>query len=195
MSYDYQKIKNKVENLVKEACGKTVVRDRIWEFHIIPVVKFSKRLGEKFEADLEVLELAALLHDYASILDRKFDKDHHIESIKLAREILSEMNFPEKKIDHIADCIEAHRGSLKQEHKTIESKLLASADAMSHISEPVAMMHLAFRVLDNKVIEGASWLRGKIERSWKKTIPEGQEMIREDYDRIVKILDDVIGKE
>ncbi|MDA3815221.1 MAG: HD domain-containing protein [Patescibacteria group bacterium] len=195
MHYDYQKIKKEVEKLVKDACDKTVVRDRIWEFHIIPVVKFSKQLGRELGADLEILELSALLHDYASILDRDFDKNHHIESAKKAQEILTELNFPRNKVNHIVDCIEAHRGSIKQEHKTLESEILASADAMSHISEPVSMLHLAFRVLDNKVIEGSSWLRGKIQRSWEKTIPEGQEMIRNDYERIVKMLDDVIEKE
>ncbi len=194
MNYDYQNIKKEVEILVKEACERTVVRDRIWEFHIVPVVTFSKKLGEKLGADLEVLELSALLHDYASILDRKFDKIHHIESAKKAREILAEMNFLEDKINHVADCIEAHRGSIKQKHKTIESKILASADAMSHISEPVSMMHLAFRVLDNKVVEGASWLKEKIKRSWEKTMPEGQEMIKEDYERIVKILENAIER-
>jgi uncharacterized protein len=194
MNYDYQNIKEEVEVLVKETCDKTVVRDRIWEFHIIPVVAFSKKLGDKFEADLEVLELSALLHDYASILDRKFDKEHHIESAKKAREILTELSFPEDKINHVVDCIESHRGSIKQEHKTIESKILASADAMSHISEPVSMMHLAFRVLDNKVVEGASWLREKIKRSWEKTMPEGQEMIKEDYEKIVRMLNDSIER-
>ncbi len=192
--YNYPKIKKEVETLVKNACFKTVTRDRIWEFHIIPVVRFSKELGGKFGADLEVLELAALMHDYANILDRKIEKDHHTRSAELAREILAELSFPENKIKHVADCIEAHRGSVRQKHKTIESEILASADAMSHISEPVAMMHLAFRVLDNKVIEGASWLRGKIERDWEKMMPEGREIIKDDYEKMMKMLDDTIKR-
>jgi len=44
----------------------------------LPVVKHSLKLGKQLKADLEVLELAALFHDYANLVDnKKFDKEHH----------------------------------------------------------------------------------------------------------------------
>jgi len=140
------------------------------------------------KADLKVLELAALLHDYASILDPSFVKNHHVHGARLAGEVLKKLKVSPEKVKVIQNCIMSHRGSIKSERKSIEEKILASADAMSHFTELASMFYLAYGVHKLKTKEGAQWLKGKLERSWAKIMPEGKDMVRKDYLVAMKIL-------
>ena len=192
--YNYNKIKREVERIVKQANDnrKNQFTDTVWQYHIQPVVKHSLILGKKLKADMEILELSALLHDYASLVDKKLYKEHHLHGARLAGEILSNLNYPEEKIKHIKDCILSHRGSLNIKKKTIEAKILASADAMAHITELVDMFYLTFGVYSLKTTAGAKWLKGKLIRDWQKIMPEGKKIIKEEYNSAIKLLDKAI---
>jgi uncharacterized protein len=193
-NYNYQKIKKEVEIIVKQANNgrNNIFTDTVWKHHIQPVVKYSLMLGKKLGADLEVLELAALLHDYAAMLNKKFCQDHHLHGARLAEKILKSFNYPEEKIEHIKDCIVSHRSSLKIKQKTIEAKILASADAMSHIGELIDMFYLAFGVHRFKTEAGAKWLKSKLLRDWQKIMPAGRKIIKQEYDLAVGLLDKAI---
>lgn len=181
--YDFKKIRNKIHKLVEKACMAPENRftSNAWDFHILPVVGHSLALGRKSKADLEVLELAALLHDYAGIMDFKLYGEHHIHGARLAGKILSGEGFPAKKIEAVQKCILNHRGSIQSARPSREEKIIASADAMSHITELADMLYLAFGVHKLKTTEGVTWLRDKFARSWKKIIPIGRAMVMEDY--------------
>jgi len=197
MKYNYKKIKDEVEKLVKQACYAkgNYYSETVWEYHILLVVNFCLILGKKLKADLEVLELAAFLHDYGSFFGKQSYKQHHINSAEAAEKILSKLNFPVDKIKNVKGCIASHRASIASKKTTIEAKILASADAMGHISELADMFYLAYGVHKYKTEEGAKWLKRKLERSWKKIIPEGKKMIGEDYEIAMKVLDKVISKQ
>ncbi len=183
--------------MVKGACysKENKFKDSIWDYHILPVVKHSLILGKKFRADLEVLELAALLHDYAAIIENgKLYKNHHIYGAKLAEKILVSLNYPEDKIKRIKECIKSHRGSVVIDKKNIEAKILASADAMSHITELADMFYLTYGVHKYKTSDGAEWLKNKLKRSWEKIIPVGQKIVKADYDIAIKILNKTLDK-
>jgi uncharacterized protein len=188
--YNYKEIRDKVYNIAKEACyaPTNVWKETAWTHHVLPVVEHSISLGKKMKADLEVLEIAALLHDHAGIVDMKKYKNHHVEGAKMAKDILFEINFPENKIEKVAQCIYEHRGSVLKEKNNLESKILASADAMSHFTELADMFLLAFGVHKYSTSEGCEWLKGKLDRSWKKIIPEGQKLIEDDYKIAMKIV-------
>lgn len=194
--YDYNKIKNKVRKLVKDACHArdNKFKSSVWQFHILPVVEHSLVLGKKFKADLEILELAALLHDYAGLINKRYYKDHHLHGARLVKKILTDLDYPKEKIIHIQDCIISHRASVRIKPKTIEAKIIASADAMAHITELVDLFYLTFGVHKFKTKKGAIWLRDKLKRSWSKIMPEGKKIIKEDYKTAIKILNKAINK-
>ncbi len=190
MSKKFDKIRKKVNKLVKDACysPNNAYTYTAWEHHIEPVIAHCLDLGKKLKADLEVLELAALIHDYSAIVDIKNQKDHHIHSARMAREILEKEDFNEIKIQKIEEAIISHRGSLKMDRNSLEAKILASADAMSHFTELADMFYLTYGVHKFKTKEGAEWLLSKLERSWNKIIPEGREMVSDDYSIALKII-------
>ena len=49
-----------------------------WKYHLYPVIKNACMLADKYGADKDVVELAALFHDYADLLDMNNRKNHHI---------------------------------------------------------------------------------------------------------------------
>jgi putative nucleotidyltransferase with HDIG domain len=146
-SVEYRLIVDSIEKLVKDACfNKTnIFGPGIWTHHIIFVVKYSKMLAEKLGAEQEIVELAALLHDYAGIKDSSKSEEHHIWGAKEAESILRSFNYPEVKIEKVKQCILSHRGSVVVQKNSVEEICVASADAMSHIDQVVSLLYAALR--------------------------------------------------
>lgn len=111
-------------------------------FHLIPTVNYAQQLCNELGGDKEIIILAAWLHDIGSI--RHGRKDHHINGAKIAKQKLTELNYPPKKIEHICTCIHNHRGSLTNERKTIEEKIIADADTMSAFDNLSGLFKAAF---------------------------------------------------
>lgn len=96
-----------------------------WE-HTDRVRKLSLQIGKKENADLEVVEIAALLHDIAR--DKDIEEHHAIEGARMAREILTKMHYP--KTEEVVHCIETHSFTVNKEPKTIEARVLQDADRL-----------------------------------------------------------------
>jgi len=181
---------NKIRKIIEEACLKesNIFGYGIWTHHITQVVKNGKLLAEIFKADLEIVEIAALLHDYASVKDEALYKDHHIHGQIEAEKILRNFNYPEEKIAAVKHCIAAHRGSVPMERKSAEAECIANADAMTHIEQVPSLLHSAYVLKKMGIDDGAKWVRSKLERSWNKLTFQVQERIREKYESALKIL-------
>jgi len=69
-----------IEQIVEQACAAdtNIFGYDIWTHRILKVIENTKRLAPLFDADREIVEFAALLHDYASIKDKALYADHHL---------------------------------------------------------------------------------------------------------------------
>jgi uncharacterized protein len=172
-----------VSNLVQKQCKKesNIFGYEIWSHHVTVVVKYAKLLAKKLEADIEIVEISALLHDYASIKDKNMYDKHHIYGAIEAEQILKKLDYPKEKINMVKECIMSHRGSLNIKRVTKEEICVASADAMAHIDQIPSLLHLAYCKRKMGVDEGAIWVSNKIERSWNKLCLEAKEIIKEKY--------------
>ena len=103
--------------------------------HIMRVHKLCLEIAKKEKGvDLEVLEIAALLHDIGRQKENEDitgKVDHAIEGAKMAEVILKELNF--SKIDAVKHCILAHRKRTNVTPNTIEAKILFDADKLDCI--------------------------------------------------------------
>ncbi len=171
----------KVREIVKKECN-----EEDWQFHILPVVKYARLLAKKLNADEELAELGALLHDIGRI---KFGgKNHEITGVPEAERILKQLNYPKKVINEVKHCVESHRGSRDIIPKTLTAKIVANADAMAHFDTVPVLFQLALK--KNNLKEAIKWVYDKIERDWNKklTIPEAKEMMREKHEAIKVLL-------
>ncbi|MFC1598704.1 HD domain-containing protein [Patescibacteria group bacterium] len=179
---------DEVEKIVRETCAKKTNKfTYALDTHFVPVVENAMILAPKLGADEEIVLLAAWLHDYASVYDAKLMPEHHTHSQKFAQEILSDLNYPQDKIDQVKHCIEAHRGSQKIKRETLEAECVASADAMAHITSFPSLLILAWKVHNMYYQEGVDFALAKMERSWDKLIPEARELVEDQYLAIKKV--------
>ena len=188
---NFEDIISKISKLVEQACkAKTnIFGYGIWSHHIVLVVKFSKILAEKLNTDLQVVEIAALLHDYASIKNKDYYKDHHIHGANEAETILKKLQYPAGKIEIVKQCILAHRGSVNVENTSPEQICIASADAMAHIDQVVSLFYYIYNEKKLDIDDGKIWIREKLKRSWNKLCPQAKEIIEDKYLCILKILE------
>jgi 8-oxo-dGTP diphosphatase len=181
---------NSISTIVEQQCKS---KDNIfgyegWTCHIVSVVKYAKILARKLNANEELVEIAALLHDYASVKDKNMYAEHHIYGAIEAEKILQGLDYPQEKIEIIKDCIICHRGSVRKEQKTKEAICVASADAMAHIDQVPSLLHLAYHNRNMDVKEGAEWVSSKIERSFNKLCPEAKDIMKEKYESAKMVL-------
>ncbi len=102
--------------------------------HVERVRKLALLIGKAENADLEVVEAAALLHD----IGRKYEYmdpgvNHAEKSAELAKSILLDSGFPPGKIEHVLKCIRGHRFRRKYKLETIEEKIIYDADKLDSI--------------------------------------------------------------
>jgi len=111
---------------------KTIVQEKMAELegtvhsfaHVLRVLKVASYLAEKEGADVEVVQVGALLHD----VGWSIGKPHHETGAELADKILKEMNYS-KAITKAAVNIVLHH-HLDSRHKlgTLEEKVVWDAD-------------------------------------------------------------------
>jgi uncharacterized protein len=193
----YELIRQKMLGELKEKCFSPSNKfgSNIWEHHMLPVIHYSRLMAKELEADYEIVELGAILHDYASVKDYSLYKEHHIHGAEEAEVLLLRYDYPKEKIDHVKNCIYEHRGSVKVRQMTKESVCVASGDAMSHIANVPSLLHLAYTTKGMSIEQGSRWVKDKIERSWNKLCIEAKEIIRTKYESALETLDGLEDEE
>lgn len=172
-----------IANIVEDACKQETnyFGYGAWTHHILHVVKYAKLMAEKLNADQEIVEIAALLHDYASVKDYNLYEEHHVHGAELAEQILIKYDYPQDRIKQVKHCILSHRGSKIAQKITKEAICVADADSMAHFDSISSLFYLAFFSHKMNIDQADNWLAGKLERSWNKLSPEAKEIIKDKY--------------
>jgi uncharacterized protein len=105
-----------------------------WD-HTERVYELCLRIGRKEKADLEVLKLAALLHDIGREEEDRTNGRvcHARRSADLARPILERLGVPERQRAAVIRCIETHRFRGGVAPDSLEGKILFDADKLDSI--------------------------------------------------------------
>jgi uncharacterized protein len=103
--------------------------------HVKRVLSLSLRLGREAEANLEVLTLAALLHDIGRPEeDRTAGKSCHAEvGSREAGEILKKFGAAPATVRKVRDCVRQHRYRGEAVPVSLEAKILFDADKLDSL--------------------------------------------------------------
>ena len=96
--------------------------------HTLRVRQLCLLIGAKEDADLEILEAAALLHDIGRPEEEVTGESHAEIGANMAIAFLATTTFPSKKLSKVASAIRTHRFSENYQPKTIEGEILSDAD-------------------------------------------------------------------
>lgn len=124
-----QRIRRRAERLFQEARG-----SHDWE-HTLRVVRLCKHIGRVEKADMQVLIIAAYLHDIGRCFqDLSRGKICHAEKgAEMALPLIASLPFSDRQKDNIVGSIRSHRYRGHQEPESIEAKILFDADKLDAI--------------------------------------------------------------
>ncbi|MFH1653802.1 MAG: HD domain-containing protein [Pseudomonadota bacterium] len=103
--------------------------------HVERVRNIAIRIGTKENARLDIIEIAALLHDIArpDEMNAKGEFCHAKEGASRSVGILKKYDISDQDMQNIIHCIETHRFRSNNPPKTLEAKVLFDADKMDAI--------------------------------------------------------------
>ena len=184
------KIEEKIYEEVKRRCSlpSNTYGIGAWDHHIKLVYDLAKKNYKKYNAKREIVVLAALLHDIASVTNKDYTENHHIIGADIAEELLKKENYPEVEINQVKTCILNHRGSVLKEKNTPEEVCIADCDAMAHFYAVPSLLSMVYKEKGLSIDDGADFVLKKLERSYKKLSDIGKREVKEHYDAAVKIL-------
>lgn len=189
-----------VRKFVEEECEKHKLGEEILENHFKPVVDYCVLISEGLvkegnEIDLEVLEIAAWLHDIGSIIFGR--ENHHRTGAEVAEKELQKLNYPQEKIKKIKECILNHRGSKEDENKRdfIEARILVDADAITafdNIEGHFLWVIEADGIKKQKEVKEK--VKNKLKNKWNQLVLEkSKELVRKKYEAAMLLLGEEDG--
>lgn len=103
--------------------------------HTERVYNLCLHIGKKENADLEILKLAALLHDIGRECQDKSNGEvcHAEKGAHLAREIMERYDVTREKVEEVIHCVECHRFRGTKIPQSKEAKVLYDADKLDSI--------------------------------------------------------------
>ena len=186
---------NIVENIKKELiirCNTYKEKHNydFWNDHIKYVVKNAVELAKKYNADVEIVELGALLHDIAMPSECGPREEQNIYGAKIADELLTKLNYPQDRKQRVKECVLRHRGSKDLLRNTIEEQCVADADVMAHFDCIPSLFHLAFGKNEMKLSleDGTDFVKKKLERDYNKLSSRTREILKGRYENIINVL-------
>lgn len=183
-------VEEKMYNEVKYRCEQPTNAYGIgaWDHHIKIVYELAKKYSSEYGANKEIVAIAALLHDIASVTDKSFTEEHHIIGADIAEKLLIVENYPKDKIELIKKCILNHRGSRLVDKISPEEICIADSDAMAHFYSIPSLLSMVYVQKGLSIDEGSKFVMDKLERSYNKMSDKGKKLVLVKYESAKNIL-------
>lgn len=184
----FDDLSNKVKALYAEKQeGRSPWADWIYPNHVIVVADNARQVAQRVGADVELSQVAALLHDIADIKMNRADSRHEAESLAIARRVMKECGYSDKEIALVVDdAIRYHSCHGKERPESIEGLVLATADSMAHLQTDFYVFATRELGKSETLEEIKAWVLAKIERDLNNKISFDniREELRSDYELI-----------
>ncbi|NMB57167.1 HD domain-containing protein [Candidatus Beckwithbacteria bacterium] len=182
-------MEEKIEVIIRELENKIKSSQYLdsWFYseHLLVVQKFALWLCKIYPTtNKDAVLLAVWLHDISRA--DGVDENHDQKGAQIARKILQENNFDNDFIDLIVKTCESH-SCKKVKPESLEAKILATADAMSHFENGFYLR--IYKNWNLKYEDALDKLYQKIERDYKQKLffPEAIKKIKPMYEAWQKI--------
>lgn len=161
-----------------------------WNGHLKYVYYEATELAKRYGADLEIVQLGALLHDIALLEKVGTKVDHHENGKKLAEQILREYDYPEDRLERVLGCVLHHRSSKNAEN--LEELCVADADILAHFDNIPMLFDAAYNL--HKMV-GMGNVRKFMKETFEKDFDDLSERTKMEFEpRYRTIYQIVIGE-
>jgi uncharacterized protein len=159
-----------------------------YQEHLDVVSTYGKQLAEQLNANMEIVELSAYLHDISAVQDFSTLPNHAAASAEIGKDFLKQHGYPADLVIQVQQAILAHSTPLPIGEGRPEAVCLSNADAMSQITNPVYWLYFAFSIRRLDFEQGRAWLMERVETNWGKLIQPAKELIETKYNEAVRWL-------
>lgn len=174
---------NKIREYVQAECksSNNAFGDAFFSQHILIVSEYAKRLANLLNADREVVEISAFLHDISAIQDFNTLSRHPAAGSEIAEGFLKKLSYDSNKIDSVKQCILTHSAPVQIGQGLIEEVCVSNADAISQIVNPAYWLYYIFSIRKFSFEEGLEWYSKRIDSNWNMLIEQARDMISDKY--------------
>lgn len=183
----------KVAELVKQAYENSQqdFGQWMWKNHVPLVAKKTEELAKRFNADEDIAVAGAWLHDFGDAFMYRFDEQHEETSVGKAVEVLKKAEYSDLEIEQVMkEVIEPHSCKEGNFPTLIEGKVMATADALAHLTSDFYVQFAWKHLPDGKTyLEFLEWVAEKLERDFNAKIffDEVKEEVRYRYEALKQV--------
>lgn len=184
---------NNIKKYVIEKCEEYKVNSSdnydFWNEHIKYVYYEAIGQAKKYDADLDIVKLGALLHDIALIEKVGERTDHHINGKVLSDKILDKYGCRKDVKERVLGCVLNHRSSKNATNN--EELCVCDADILAHFDN----IPMLFNSAINRHKLSLSELRKWIDEAFLKDYNDLSDRCRKDFYEKYKMIRDVVLKD
>ena len=167
-----------------------------YNLHQREVVIYAEKLLKIYkQGDRKILIIACWLHDIAHYYAKSpkeilaVKATHHIDGAKIAGEFLKKYQISADEIKRIQNCILCHRNTKPYQPKTLEEKMMAVADTMSHFGSIFYFTYFKFHP-DHSLEQMIEDDLAKIKRDRRdiNLLPRARKLVAKECQLIQKLL-------
>jgi uncharacterized protein len=158
-----------------------------WNEHVKHVVDNSIMLAKKYNADIEIVELGALLHDISLSSNYGPREEHHIYGAEIADKLLNKYKYPKERIEMVKKCILNHRNN-DTKKTTIEEVCVADADIISHFNNIPMIFSKAYLILKLSHAEGVKYVKEALEKDYNELSKDTKALLKDRYEEIIRVI-------
>ncbi len=161
-----------------------------WLFcnHVFAVADYAEKLAKRFGAREDLARAAGMLHDVADAVGQQRGTAHEQKSLEIARDLMQQCGFSKEAVAVVADdAIRWHSCHGDDRPKSLEGKILATADSMAHLqTEFYVFATWKFGEQKRAYAEIKAYVLEKIDRDLNVKImfDEVREECRPDYEHL-----------
>lgn len=145
-----------------------------WMFknHVPLVASNAVELATRFGADLDSAAAGAWLHDFGDAFVHRHADDHDKVSKEEAEKVLAQAGYtPVESIEVIEQVIAPHSCKQGLLPTTIEGKVLATADALAHLTTDFYLQFAWMHLPEGKdYVQYVQWVKSKLDRDFHDKI-------------------------
>lgn len=173
-----------IREYVKGECSNSSLGREFYENHLILVAHYGLKLAMETGADLEIVELAAYLHDFSFVMGGEDLTQHEAKGVDIAEKLLKQFNYPPDKLEKVKRCILNHSSLTRACEASPEEACLANADVMSLIAKPDYWIKLSSKT--SQPNGNANWYYEQIVKSWPLLMEPARAMVEDKYNEFRK---------
>lgn len=166
----HHKVAQLVENVYTSS--KEDFAQWMWQNHLQFVAKKAEELSQKFGANEDLAVAGAWLHDFGDAFVHRHSDKHEEISVNEAKKVLKRVGYSGNEVQEILEVIiEPHSCKDGNFPMTIEGKVLATADALAHLTTDFYIQFTWKHLPEGKSYEEfTDWVNDKLERDFNNKI-------------------------